>query len=65
MSDHDRPIRNALLALLTCLQALGFGALFLGLVTLYAPVLVSGIALTASGVALGIVAFFRAMRGRR
>ena len=64
MSDHDRPIRNALLAIFTCLTAVGFCGFFWALVSLHVPALITGGALSLISLFLGVRAFIRAARGR-
>ena len=65
MSDHERPIRNALLALLTCLLGVAFGALFCGLAAGNILMIAAGGALSLAGLISAIATLLRTARRMR
>ena len=65
MSDHERPIRNALLALLTCLLGVTFGALFCGLAVGNVLMTLAGGALSLAGLISAIATLLRTARRMR
>ena len=65
MTDHERPVRNALLALLTCLLGLAFGALFCGLAKGNLVMIAVGGAASLAGLVTAVATFLKTARRMR
>ena len=65
MSDHERPIRNALLALLTCLLGLAFCALFCGMAIGNPIMILAGGAVSLAGLSVAVATLVKTARRMR
>ena len=65
MSDHERPIRNALLALLTCLLGLAFGIFFCGMAMGNHIMILAGGAVSLVGLSVAVATLIKTARRMR